>query len=399
MIIPLRQATLAAALTATVLSGFPALALAAEPSPAPASAPASAVLRGSEPDALERSLMMDLAESERTLKASPLVIRDPGLNSYVRGVLCRLVGAERCGAIRLYILRTPQFNATMSPDGVMQVWSGLLVRTQNEAQLAAVLGHEYTHFAERHSIRLYRDVKSKSASATWLAFTGIGLIASFGLAASLFSFSREMEHDADMGGIRLMAAAGYDTREAPRIWEQLREEMDATAAARNTKSRKDRDGGLFATHPPTAERVAYLTTAAATVPGVSGQTGEAAYRAGLGGWWTQFMEDQLKRNDFGASDYLLTSLGKTAWTAGLLYERGELYRRRAAPGDLERADAFYTEAMAGAGVPAEAWRGRGLTRLKLGRVEAARADLTEYLHRAPDAPDRTMIATMAGDPQ
>ncbi len=335
-------------------------------------------------------------EAERDLKASPLVIRDPALNGYVRSVLCRLIGDAKCGDVRLYVMRTPEFNASMAPNGMMLVYSGLMLRTQNEAQLAAVLGHEYTHFENLHSLKLFRDAKSKSASAAWLALTGVGLVISIGLAASMFKFSREMEHEADLGGLTKMANAGYDTAQSAVIWEQLREEMDATASARQTKSRKDKDNGIFASHPPSAERVAYLKDEAARQPGVVGETGAVRYRQAMEHYWPVFIDDQLKQNDFGASDYLLTSLASAGWSPWLLYARGELYRRRGANDDLEKAAGFYDQAItAGASLP-ELWRGRGFVLSKLGRGDAAKADFAEYLLRAPDAPDRSMIAMLAG---
>ena len=345
----------------------------------------------------ERGLWMDTEEGERQLKASQQVIRDPALNAYVRKVLCNLVGPGKCASIRLYIVRTPDFNASMAVNGAMVVYSGLLLRTQNEAQLAAVLGHEYTHFAGHHGLRMFRQVKEKSAAAAWLAFTGIGLIASFSMAASLFSYSRDMEREADSGGLALMAAAGYDTREASKVWEQLRAEMDATAAVRNTKSRKDKNGGIFATHPPTAERVANLAQMATANPGIAGATGLDSYSAAMGHWWPVFFDDQLKRNDLGASDYLLAALAQQGWSPWLLYARGELYRRRAQGNDIADAEKFYSQGIEAGGELPELWRGRGLARLKLERPEDGKTDLNEYLRRSPDAVDKAMIAMMAGE--
>lgn len=344
----------------------------------------------------ERGLWMDTEEGERQLKASQQVIRDPALNAYVRQVLCNLVGQAKCANVRLYIVRTPAFNASMAVNGAMVVYSGLLLRTQNEAQMAAVLGHEYTHFANHHGLRMFRQVKEKSAAAAWLAFTGIGLIASFSMAASLFSYSRDMEREADSGGLALMAAAGYDTREAAKVWEQLRAEMDATAAVRNTKSRKDKSGGIFATHPPTAERVANLAAMARESPGNAGHTGLDSYSAAMVHWWPVFFDDQLKRNDLGASDYLLAALAQQGWSPWLLYARGELYRRRAQGNDIADAEKFYTQGIEAGGALPELWRGRGLARLKLQQADAGKTDLNEYLRRAPDAVDRSMIAMMAG---
>lgn len=347
-------------------------------------------------DADERGLWQMMDEQERSLRTSPSVVRDPALNAYVRSVLCRTVSEAKCRNVRLYIMHTPQFNASMAPNGMMQVWSGLLLRTQNEAQMAAVLGHEYAHFEQRHTLRLWRELRSKTNAASWLNMLPFGGIVSLGLLTSVFGFSRAMEQEADEGGLQFMADAGYDTREAAAVWDRLRAEMDATAVARKTKSRKDKDRGMFETHPPSAERVRHLTARAEHSPGVPGATETERYRQAMKAFWPVFVDDQLKLNDFGGSEFLLESLATAGWTADLLYARGELYRRRAGAGDLEKAVAFYGEAIAAGGRSPELWRGRGLAQLKLGRSDAGRADLAEYLKRAPEALDRAMIATLVG---
>lgn len=55
-------------------------------------------------------------ESERLLAQAPLLVHDEALNAYVKGILCATVGADRCAAVRLYILRTPAVNASMTPQ-------------------------------------------------------------------------------------------------------------------------------------------------------------------------------------------------------------------------------------------------------------------------------------------
>ena len=386
---------------ARFLTTLGAIAMAAQPVLAAASEqPAGAASDPFLPqDALERGLWMQVDEAERDLKGSQLLVRDPALNAYVRGVLCKTVGSEACARVRLYIVRTPFFNASMMPNGTMQVWTGLLLRTQNEAQLAAVLGHEFAHFEKRHSVRLFRDAKAKSAAAAWLAFTGIGLIASFAMAGSLFKFSRDMEKEADLTGLDRMAAAGYDTRQTAVIWEQVLDESDATRLARGKKAKKrSKNAGLFDSHPASADRIAYLAAEAQAKPGVADATGIADYRAAMAELWPELVDDQLKMNDYGASEYLLDSLDKAnGWSPWLRYARGELHRRRGLAGDYEKAVAAYSEAIERGGELPALWRGRGMALRKLGRAEEARADLTEYLRRAPDAPDAAMLAMMTGE--
>lgn len=265
-------------------------------------------------DPLERSLWQEMADYERTLRTSQQVIRDPALNDYVRGVLCRTIGPE-CQQVRLYILRSPEFNATMAPNGVMTVWSGLLLRVQNEAQLAAVLGHEYSHFQRRHSLVDLRRKKDRTNTSYWLSqVTGAivpfgGLLTGFATMASLYDFSRDQEEEADRDGLRMMAAAGYDPAQAPLIWERLLAERDATLEARGRKvEKRTTKAGIFATHPTSQARIEYMQAEIASAGLGSGVTEEVRYREAMAAWWPQFLDDQLKLNEPGGSLFLIDSI-------------------------------------------------------------------------------------------
>ena len=346
----------------------------------------------------ERGLWMQADEAERRLKASNFVIRDAALNEYVRSVLCRTVGEKECAATRIYVTRTPYFNASMMPNGTMQIWSGLFLRVRNEAQLAAVLAHEFAHYRERHSLRLFRNVKAKTNAVAFLSILPVGGLAAgaigaaqLGMIGSVFGFSREMERDADAASVSAMTAAGYDPKAAPGIWRQINAEAEATAAAR--KRRKRSEGGLFATHPPSAERIAALDGLAA---GRAGDLGADRYRAALAPFWAAFIDDQVKLNDFGATELLLAQLAGDRWTPDLLYARAELYRARGAAGDHEGAIGFYEGALAAGAAPAEAHRGLGLCLLRVGRADRGRASIGRYLEVKPGASDRAIMTMLMG---
>lgn len=373
---------------------------------APAPDPAQPITAGYQPvDKDERGLWMQVEEIERNIRTSAFVIRDPALNDYVRSVFCRTVGAAECASVRIYLLRTPAFNAGMYPTGMMVINSGLLLRMRDEAQLAAILGHEYTHYTHRHQVRLFRDARRKAGAAAWLAFVPVGglaaatalSVAQLGVVAAMFTFSREMEEEADAVSVPLMARAGYDPAQAWRVWEQLRAEQDATAAARQRRSRKDDDGGMFGSHPPTAERMAALKALAERQPPAARIDGRDAYVAALRRWWPGLVDDQVKLNDFGGTEFVLGRLAESGWTADLLYARGELYRARGRPDDFAQAAGFYRAALARPDAPVESWRGLGLAELRAGRSAEGRAALAEYLKQRPDAPDRSMIGMMAGE--
>ena len=332
------------------------------------------------------------------MRHSKFLVTDPELNAYVRGVLCKTVGNQRCASARLYIMRTPQFNAMMAPNGMMIVWTGLLLRAGSEAELASVLGHEFGHFEKQHSLQSLRTLRAKSDAAAWmgLAPNGVGMFAQMGLVGSFFEFTRDMERQADLGALDDLAANGYDPTASARIWEQLRAEMDATAKERKTQSLKDMGGGFFGTHPSSAERMEYLKAAADRKPARSYRDGAADYRAAIKGWWPQLIDDQIKTNDFGATEYLLGQLASDGWTPELLYARGELYRSRAKAGDLERAVGYYKQSIAANADIAENWRGLGLAMLRSGDAGGGKRALKTYPDKRPDAADRGIIAMMIG---
>ena len=380
---------------ASLLTGVIAGPAAAQGAPAADTArPMRAIYVPQDKD--ERGLWMQVDEEERNLKNSNFVIRDPALNAYVHRVFCRTVGSD-CESLRLYIVRTPYVNATTSPNGMIQIWSGLFLRTRDEAQLAAVLAHEYVHYREHHVIKLWRDLKAKSGTATFMMMFGIvGGVLALAQLSSIFTFSREQESEADGGSIALLRDAGYNPAAATRFWEQIRAEADATAVARNVKSRKDKNGGIFATHPPTAERAAALKALADKAAGGQAERGAESYAAALAPLWASFIDDQIKMNDFGGTEFLIGYLANQGWTPSLNYARGELYRSRGRPDDLTSAVGFYRQATGSDTCPAEAWRGLGLSLLRSGAVDEGKAALKTYLTRRPEASDRAVIAMMAG---
>lgn len=363
----------------------------------PPNAPEPAIIDGSlSSDKDERGLWMQVNERERLLKKSNFILTDENLNAYVRGVFCKTVGTNECNGVRMYLMRTPYFNASMAPNGMMEVWTGLLLRVRNEAQLAAVLSHEYTHYQKRHSLQGFKSAKKNLGAAVWLGGIVPGI--QLALIGAIFSNSREMESEADSASVEMLANAGYDPKSAAQIWEQLRAEMDATALARNQKSRKDKDGGMFATHPTTLDRVTDLN-ALAKRQSASGTmvTERAAYVKALAPFWASIVDDQIKLNDFGATNFLIQNLASEGWTPELNYARGELYRSRGRPEDLVAAIDFYKQAVAQPTPPVEAWRGLGLAQVRAGNTADGQSALKIYLSKRPDATDASMLIMLSGE--
>ena len=349
--------------------------------------------------------LMDRAEEE--ISGSNLLIKDPELVFYLQNII-GTVGGPAAKDMRIYLAHIPDFNAMMFPSGFAVVFSGLLLRIRNEAQLAGVIAHESGHFLRRHMIRSWRDTRRKSdifaigAMAAGVAGAGAGVylgdyvqLAQLGTILSLFAYSRAMEAEADAMGARLIEEAGYPPIEMANVWEQLIGEEEASARYRRKRRRR---GTLFDTHPSPTSRMADLRISAAevTVAGRPYDSRRTNYLSKIGSVRQMLLEDQVKLNDPGASQYLLNTLALDGWNGLLRYYEGEVWRLRNRAGDDARAAQSYAVAVAYPDAPAEAWRWHGLSLLKDGRRGEGKAALGRYLQMKPTAPDAPFIRQMAG---
>ncbi|MGD9599995.1 MAG: M48 family metallopeptidase [Steroidobacteraceae bacterium] len=355
----------------------------------------------------ERGLWHECEQLEYEIASSNLLLRDPALGAYVGGITNRLLG-DRDFGVRTYIVRDPDFNASMFPNGMMLVHTGLLARMRNEAQLAAVLGHECGHFLRQHSLQRHRDLRRKATASALFELAAAGATGSTGdnwfnlasgintvLILSVFTFSREQESEADAYGLKLMGESAYVPGAAAAVWAQLIEERKASAAARNKRYR-DRATSQLSTHPPSAGRMQDLAAsadelAAGARAGRAFEDRRAEWLAAVAPVRAELLQEQVKLNDPGASLYLLGSLAADGWDGTLRYFEGEAYRLRGGVDDPARAAAAYGAAVAFVDAPAEAWRAHGYALLKAGRTDDGRRALGRYLELKPDAMDAAMV--------
>lgn len=123
-------------------------------------------------------------------------------------------------------------NAFCLPGGKVAVFTGILKVTKGDAGLATVIGHEVAHALQRHGVeRMSRSIidqivqlgaigAAASGKAAGSAGAIQGLLGAYGVNVSL-PFNRKQESEADFIGLRLMAEAGYDPREAILFWERM----------------------------------------------------------------------------------------------------------------------------------------------------------------------------------
>jgi predicted Zn-dependent protease len=330
----------------------------------------------------EERIWSEAREYAEAIAKSDQIYDDAMLTAYVQGVADRLFPELR-GRIVVTLLKGPQFNAFVLPDGHMYVNLGLLARFEDEAQLATVLAHEGVHFTDHHGFRERRNVKGASAFAVIVNMAGVPIVGSVIALSSIFGYSRELETEADTIGFKRLAAAGYDTRQAPRTFEHLLEQV---------KTEDVKEPFFFATHPKLQDRVDNMRRLSAASPGGTDGATRDEYAERVRAARMGNVENALS---MGREKSVLVMLTDPEYFRELppesYYYLGEAYRLRGEKGDIELAEQAYVSAISAAPGFAPSYRALGLIYLKTGRKAEAREQFSRYLQLAPSAADRKYV--------
>ena len=188
-------------------------------------------------------------EVERQAK----IINDPVIAEYVNRIGQNLVrNSDAKVPFTIKVIDTEDVNAFALPGGFFFVNSGLIMKADNEAELAGVMAHEIAHVAARHGTR--QATRGEIAQLGMIPLLFVGGWAGYGAyeAASVMvpvtflKFSRAFESEADMLGLEYMYKAGYDPEAFVDFFEKI-ETLEKRKPGTMSK--------LFSTHPMTDDRI------------------------------------------------------------------------------------------------------------------------------------------------
>jgi predicted Zn-dependent protease len=201
----------------------------------------------------------------RGLRDTGVVLEDPEVGEYLQSLGLRLSSLAHDGNrnFNFFVVRDSAINAFALPGGFIGIHSGLLLETNKESELAAVLAHEVAHVTQRHIARgLENQVRTNLVStAATLAAILIGALAGGSSDATIgavtaaqnmaiqsqINYTREHEYEADRIGIGLLHSAGFDPAAMAGFFDTM---------GRRTQLGPDRVPELLRTHPVTSARVA-----------------------------------------------------------------------------------------------------------------------------------------------
>lgn len=124
------------------------------------------------------------------------------------------------------VVQTKSFNASCYPNGMIIIHSDVFNLLENEAQLVAVLAHEIAHATQEHAYREMQHNKKRrtalaigSLVAAGMGYYSVSRILTMVNTAMIQGYGRTLENQSDRLALQYMADAGYDLREAPRVWK------------------------------------------------------------------------------------------------------------------------------------------------------------------------------------
>jgi len=184
------------------------------------------------------------------------IMNDPVATAWVNSLGQKLVqNSPPCAQTFTFKVTTSdEVNAFAIPGGYCYVNAGLIRLAANEAEVAAVVGHEINHVTARHGVRsIQRQIGIQKISELLGSDPDsqslISAIQGAGGVLAMRSFGREDEREADRLGADAMYKAGYDPRAAVAFFEKMQ------GAAPGSDSALSR---IVSTHPATPERIANL---------------------------------------------------------------------------------------------------------------------------------------------
>src|SRR6202007_873691 len=203
---------------------------------------------------LEREIALGKQLAQEVERSARLV-DDPDVTEYVNRVGQNLVrNSDSRVPFTIKVIDSDEVNAFALPGGFFYVNSGLILRAQEESELAGVMAHEISHVTARHgTCQATKGELMQLASIPAMIFipytwAGYAMYQGLNLAIPLtfLKFSRDAEREADFLGIQYMYKAGYDPNAYVTFFERIQADE---------KRRPGTIPKFFSTPPPTPERI------------------------------------------------------------------------------------------------------------------------------------------------
>jgi len=213
---------------------------------------------------LEKEIALGKGLAQEVERSSKL-IDDPVVTEYVNRVGQNLVrNSDAKVPFTIKVIDSDEVNAFALPGGFFYVNSGLILRAQEESELAGVMAHEIAHVAARHGTKNATKGEIMQLATIpamiFIPYGAVGYAAYEGMNLAIpltfLKFSRDAEREADYLGLQYMYKAGYDPNAYVTFFERIQADE---------KRRPGTIPKVFSTHPPTPDRIESTQKEIATI--------------------------------------------------------------------------------------------------------------------------------------
>jgi len=213
---------------------------------------------------LEREIAIG-KQLAQDVERSAKLVDDPVVVEFVNRVGQNLVrNSDARVPFTIKVIDSDEINAFALPGGFFYVNSGLVLRADEESELAGVMAHEIAHVTARHGTKNATKGEIAQLAMIPLILLGPGGWAGYGIYQGLnfliplsyLKFSRDAEREADFLGLQYMYKAGYDPNSYVSFFEKIQAEE---------RRKPGSIPKVFSTHPPTPERIQNTQKEIATI--------------------------------------------------------------------------------------------------------------------------------------
>lgn len=204
-------------------------------------------------------------EFMQAVRSSLTILDDSIINDYIQNLGDKLVANSNAKnkKFNFFVVLNPSINAFAGFDAYVGIYSGTIIATRSESELAGVLAHEVAHVTQHHMQHLIERAKNTQMTAAAGALaavlvgvaagandvaTGAAMASMGGAAQHLLSFTKEKEIEADHIGMKTLYNSGFDPEAMPNFFERV---QHLTYDYGNNQVPT-----FFLTHPATTDRIA-----------------------------------------------------------------------------------------------------------------------------------------------
>lgn len=301
---------------------------------------------------------------EIRIEKSGRLFKDESMSAYLNSIVEKLY-PEYITEFEVKILYSADLEAFILANGSIYISLGLLAKAQSEAQIASVLAHEGAHYVHAHILNSKQNMKTIASAHEFYGMDYSRILIS--------DYSIETEIEADETGMERLVRAGYDPKEAVKIFQLMEQ---------HARELEFEEQQIFRTHPTLLERIRHFRE---ITEGLTGRVNKEGFSEMVNPIRLHSLKLNLSKYRFKSvildleKNQQISQYPPSAW-----FYLGEAYRQRGKKLDAKKSENAYLEAIKRVPKFESSYAALGLLYIKQGKYDAANKAFNSYLEISPN---------------